>query len=566
MRGGTSKGPYFKLDDLPADRETRDRFLLAAMGSPDVRQIDGLGGADTLTSKVAIVSKSNRPGVDVDYHFAQVDINRPLVDTNPSCGNMLAGVGPFAIEKGFVEANDGRTRVVIFDVNTGAKIEAEIETPGGIVNYEGSQHIDGVPGTAAPVILTFLDIVGAKTGAMFPTGKAMEKIDGVDVSLVDVCMPMMLLRAADVGLTGYEGRSEIDGNKEMLARVEALRLEAGRRMGFGDVSEKVIPKVGLLAPPREHGVISSRYLTPHALHAAHAITGACCVSTACAVEGTVAFELAKMPPENPCTVWIEHPSGMVDVRFEYEGKGTQMKVRVGVVRTARPIMRGRCWCRPVCSSRRADFERRRNRPLSPDFLLTSLVVILLPGTGVIYTLTWGLGQGWRASIWAALGCTLGIVPHMAASIVGLAALLHASTLAFQAIRILGVAYLLYMAWLVLRDSGPLQVPEERGAAATGRIVGNAVSHQHPHPKLSAVLPGVPAPASSPATTARPAIAMLGLAAVFMLMTFVVFVGYGACAAAARAYIMSKPGAMMWMRRAFAGAFFLLGLRLALTSH
>ena len=203
--------------------------------------------------------------------------------------------------------------------------------------------------------------------------------------------------------------------------------------------------------------------------------------------------------------------------------------------------------------------------MSPDFLLTSLVVILLPGTGVIYTLTWGLGQGWRASIWAALGCTLGIVPHMAASIVGLAALLHASTLAFQAIRILGVAYLLYMAWLVLRDSGPLQVPEERGAAATGRIVGNGFLINILNPKLSLFFLAF-LPQFVPATTARPAIAMLGLAAVFMLMTFVVFVGYGACAAAARAYIMSKPGAMMWMRRAFAGAFFLLGLRLALTSH
>ncbi|MGE0630043.1 MAG: 4-oxalomesaconate tautomerase [Hyphomicrobiaceae bacterium] len=341
MRGGTSKGPFFRADDLPAEREIRDSVLLAAMGSPDIRQIDGLGGADTLTSKVAIVSKSTRPGVDVDYHFAQVDINRPLVDTNPSCGNMLSGVGPFAIESGMIKPVDGKTRIVIYDVNTSSKIEAEIDTPGGVVNYTGGDaRIDGVPGTAAPVILTFMDIVGAKTGAMFPTGKAMEKIDGIDVSLVDVCMPMMLLRASDVGLTGYEGRKEIDGNKDLLARIEKLRLEAGRRMGFGDVSEKVIPKVGLMAPPRETGTISSRYLTPHSLHAAHAITGACCVSTACAVDGTVAYDLARMPAGNPCTVWIEHPSGMVDIRFEREGAGTQMKVRVGVVRTARPIMRG----------------------------------------------------------------------------------------------------------------------------------------------------------------------------------------------------------------------------------
>lgn len=340
MRGGTSKGPYFKADDLPRDIAVRDRFLLAAMGSPDLRQIDGLGGADTLTSKVAVVSRSTRPGVDVDYLFCQVDITRPLVDTNPSCGNMLSGVGPFAIESGLVAAKDGRTEVVIFDCNTSSRIKAIVETPGGEVNYEGDARIDGVPGTAAPVILNFMDIVGSKTGRMLPTGHAMEKIDGIDVSLVDVCMPMMLLRARDVGLTGYEGRKEIDGNKEVLARIEGLRLEAGRRMTFGDVSDKVIPKVGLLAPPRETGAISSRYLTPHALHAAHAVTGACCVATACALEGSVAHELVRMPAGNPRTVWIEHPTGMVDVLLETKGSGPTMDVTAGILRTARPIMRG----------------------------------------------------------------------------------------------------------------------------------------------------------------------------------------------------------------------------------
>jgi 2-methylaconitate cis-trans-isomerase PrpF len=311
------------------------------MGSPDVRQIDGLGGADTLTSKVAVVGRSARPGVDVDYHFCQVDITKPLVDTNPSCGNMLAGVGPFAIETGLVKAKDGHTRVVIFDVNTQSKIEAVIETPGGEVNYVGDARIDGVPGSAAPVILNFMDIVGAKSGKMLPTAKAIEKIDGIDVSLVDVCMPMMLLRAKDVGLTGYEGRKEIDGNKEVLARIEKLRLEAGRRMTFGDVTDKVIPKVGLLSPPRDpQGSITSRYLTPHALHAAHAVTGGCCVATACAIEGSIAHELVRMPPGNPRTIWIEHPSGMVDIRLETKGSGADMDVICGVLRTARPIMRG----------------------------------------------------------------------------------------------------------------------------------------------------------------------------------------------------------------------------------
>ena len=341
MRGGTSKGPYFKAEDLPSDVASRDRILLAAMGSPDLRQIDGLGGADTLTSKVAIVSKSTRPGVDVDYLFCQVDVSRPIVDTSPSCGNMLSGVGPFAIEMGYVKAQDGVTPVIIYDVNTSSRIEALIQTPGGHVNYSGDAKIDGVPGSAAPVILNFMDIVGSKSGKMLPTGNAMDNSNGVDVSCIDVAMPMIMMRATDFGLTGYEGRKEIDGNKELLARIEAIRLEAGRRMGFGDVSDKVIPKVGLLAPPRDGGAISSRYLTPHALHAAHAVTGACCVATACALEGSVAYEFAKMPPGNPRTVWIEHPTGQVDVRLETEGAGPTLNVlKAGILRTARPIMQG----------------------------------------------------------------------------------------------------------------------------------------------------------------------------------------------------------------------------------
>ena len=341
MRGGTSKGPYFNANDLPATIPERDRVLLAVMGSPDIRQIDGLGGADSLTSKVAIVSKSARDGVDVDYLFAQVDITRAIVDTSPSCGNMLSGVGPFAIETGLVAAQDGATPVVIFDVNTASRIEAVIQTPGGVVNYTGDARIDGVPGAAAPIILNFMDAIGAKTGVMLPTGPVMEKIDGIDVSCLDVCMPMVMMRAADLGLTGYEGRKEIDGNTELLARIEAIRMEAGRRMGFGDVTDMVIPKVGLLSRPRETGAITSRYLTPHKLHAAHAVTGAVCVATACLLEGSVAYDLAVRPGGNPCTIWIEHPSGMVDVRMDTAGSGPTMKVtRAGILRTARPIMRG----------------------------------------------------------------------------------------------------------------------------------------------------------------------------------------------------------------------------------
>ncbi len=341
MRGGTSKGPYFKASDLPADPAQRDRVLLAVMGSPDLRQIDGLGGADTLTSKVAIISKSDRPGVDVEYLFAQVDIPRAIVDTGPSCGNMLSGVGPYAIETGMVQAQDGETSVSIYDVNTQSLMEAVIQTPGGRVKYEGNAAIDGVPGTSAPIILNFLEAVGVKTGKMLPTGHALEEINGIEVSCLDVCMPMVLMRATDLGLTGIEGRAEIDGNKELLARIEAIRMEAGRRMGFGDVSDSVMPKVGLLSPPRGTGCITSRYLTPHKLHQAHAVTGAVCVATACLLEGSVAYPLAVRPEGNPCTIWIEHPTGMVDVRMDYSGSGATLAVRkAGILRTARPIMRG----------------------------------------------------------------------------------------------------------------------------------------------------------------------------------------------------------------------------------
>jgi 4-oxalomesaconate tautomerase len=340
MRGGTSRGPYFRASDLPPDVATRDRVLLAAMGSPDPRQIDGLGGADTLTSKVAIVSKSTRPGVDLDYLFAQVDVGRPIVDTAPSCGNMLAGVAPFGIETGMIPAQDGETHVMIFNVNTEARIEAIVQTPGREVIYTGDARIDGVPGTAAPIVLNFMDVVGSVSGKMLPTGQVRDTIDGIEVTCIDVAMPMIMMRATDFGLIGTENRAEINGNKALFARVEPIRLEAGRRMGFGDVSDKVIPKVGLLSPPRNGGTITSRYLTPHALHAAHAVTGAVCVATACALEGSIAFELAKPDNANPRTILIEHPSGVVDVLLTTKGKGPDMEVVAGTLRTARPIMKG----------------------------------------------------------------------------------------------------------------------------------------------------------------------------------------------------------------------------------
>ena len=341
MRGGTSKGPYFNSMDLPSDPSERDRILLAVMGSPDLRQIDGLGGADSLTSKAAIVSRSTRPNVDLDYRFCQVGITKPIVDTSPPCGNMLSGVAPFAIETGMIEAREGTTSVIIYDLNISSRIEAIVETPGGVVNYAGSATIDGVPGAAAPIFLNYMDVVGSKTGLMLPTGKPIETIEGIEVSCLDVAMPMMLIRAEDLGLTGYEGRGEIDGNHDLLARIEKMRLEAGRRMTLGDVTDRVIPKVGILSKPRHGGTITSRYLTPHKLHSAHAVTGAICLSSACLLKGSVAQGLATAPAGSPADIRIEHPSGHLDLRLETSGEGLAIQIiRAGVMRTARPIMQG----------------------------------------------------------------------------------------------------------------------------------------------------------------------------------------------------------------------------------
>lgn len=341
MRGGTSKGPYFKRSDLPSDADMRDRVLLAAMGSPDVRQIDGLGGADTLTSKVAIVGPSDREGVDVDYKFAQVSVDKAVVDTNPSCGNMLSGVGPFALETGMVQRRPGETRVVIYDENTGSRIEAIVQTDTDGVVYHGDARIDGVPGTAAPVKLNFMDIVGSKTGALLPTGKLRDTIEGVEVTLIDVSVPMMIFRAADLGKTGYETAEELNADPDFFARMEAMRLEAGRRMGLGDVTGKVIPKTAMLATPKAGGTISARYFVPHKAHAAFAVTGGLCVASCAMLEGSVSDGLAERPSGHERIVVIEHPTGLLEIALTTrESENGLDVVSGGLLRTARKLMAG----------------------------------------------------------------------------------------------------------------------------------------------------------------------------------------------------------------------------------
>ena len=341
MRGGTSRGPYFRRGDLPGDEATLARVLVAAMGAGSGLQVDGIGGGQPTTSKVAMLGPSDDAWAEVDYFFAQVHAERAEVDFAPSCGNILAGVGPAALELGLVEATGEETRVRIRNVNTGARIEAVVQTPGGAVTYEGEARIDGVPGTAAPVILNFRDVVGSKTGALFPTGEARQVIGGVEVTCIDVAMPMVIARADAFGVTGYEDREALDANGALFAAIERVRIEAGAAMGLGDVSSSVVPKFGLLATPREGGAVAARYFMPWKTHPSFAVTGAVCTASCLAAPGTVAEGVAVLPDARPMPLAIEHPSGRIDVQLDATRTENGLDLRsAGLLRTARRIMRG----------------------------------------------------------------------------------------------------------------------------------------------------------------------------------------------------------------------------------
>ena len=338
MRGGTSKGGYFLKDDLPSDTRARDAFLLRAMGSPDPRQIDGMGGADPLTSKVGVVSKSERPGVDVDYLFLQVFVDQPIVTDAQNCGNILAGIGPFAIERGLVTAADGQTRVAIFMENTGQVAVATVETPGGKVRYDGDAAISGVPGTAAPIPLAFRDTAGSSCGALLPTGNGVDIIDGIRCTLIDNGMPCVVMAASDVGITGYEDRETLDADDAMKAKVEAIRLQAGPMMNLGDVTEKSVPKMMLVAAPREGGAVAVRSLIPHRVHASIGVLGAVSVATACLIEGSPAAGVALVPQGLGKTLGVEHPTGVTECVVRVDANGAP--VEAGMLRTARKLMDG----------------------------------------------------------------------------------------------------------------------------------------------------------------------------------------------------------------------------------
>jgi 4-oxalomesaconate tautomerase len=341
FRGGTSRGPYFRREDLPEDRETLARVLVAVLGSGQKLNIDGIGGGAAVTTKVAMLSVSQTEGCDIDYFFAQVGVEDGLVDFKPTCGNILSGVGPAAIEMGLIAPQGDVTRVKIHSVNTGAKVEAVVSTPEGAVCYDGTAAIDGVPGTAAPVFLNFMDVVGSATGALLPTGNLRDVIDGIEVTCMDVAMPVVIARARDFGLTGTETAAELDENRAFYARMEPIRRAAGVLMGMGDVAQSVTPKFALLSEPRNGGTVTARYFMPKNCHPTMAVTGAQCLASAVLTPGTVAEGLFSPPQGQPALVLIEHPSGVMDVTVDYSTGAAGFQLHsAGLLRTARLLARG----------------------------------------------------------------------------------------------------------------------------------------------------------------------------------------------------------------------------------
>lgn len=337
IRGGSSKGVYFRKQDLPEDSAERDQVLLTAIGR-DARQIDGLGGGNPLTSKVGIVSPSDQDDCDVDYLFVQVVVGENRVDTTPNCGNILAGIGAFAIESGMVAIQSETTTLRVNMLNSGNRCELTVQTPGGQVRYDGDARIDGVLGTAAPVICNYLDTAGSACGSLLPTGNVLDEVDGVPLTCIDNGMPVVVLRAADFGKTGYESCEELSQDKAFRQRLEAIRLQVGPLMNLGDVSNKVVPKMSLIAAPQQGGHVATRTFIPHNCHAAIGVLGAVSVATACILPGSVAEGIAVIPSGNTKAMSVEHPSGEFSVELQLDKQG--QVISAGLLRTARLLSRG----------------------------------------------------------------------------------------------------------------------------------------------------------------------------------------------------------------------------------
>ena len=343
MRGGSSKGLFFLARDLPDDVPARDRLLLAAMGSPDVRQIDGMGGGNDLSSKVVIVAPSRTPGADVDYLFAQVSVARDLVDVLPNSGNMLAGVAPFAIERGLVKASTPTTRVRILNINSGKRVEAVVHTPGGQVSYTGPFRLDGVPGTSAPIALHFIEPAGTRTGRLLPTGNAQDRIAGLPVTCIDFAIPIVFVKAASLGKSGHESRRELDEDAPFLHRLEEIRTAAARLMGLDPAPYLGVPKIAVIAAPRHGGNIASRYFVPSSCHPVHAATGALALAAACHTPDTVAEELVELDEDSANRIVIEHPSGTMACEIQVSAHpltGVPVITGGSLLTSARPLLSG----------------------------------------------------------------------------------------------------------------------------------------------------------------------------------------------------------------------------------
>lgn len=339
MRGGTSKGAVFLREDLPEDLAARDALLLDLMGSPDPRQIDGLGGGDPLTSKVAILSLSSRDDADVDYLFLQVFVDQPLVSDAQACGNILAAVGPASIELGLVPAQEGTTDLRIHMVNTGEIAQAAVQTPNRKVSYSGGADIDGVPGQHAPVALFFDNLAGSMTGALLPTGAPQDEINGLPCTLIDNGMPCVVMRATDFGITGHEAPAELEADSALGARIEAIRLAAGPLMNLGDVSKKSVPKMVLASEPLDGGLVMTRSWIPHRVHKSLGVFAAVTVATAALIKDSAIAGLASSVGPDQTRFAIEHPAGKAEVLLRRDAEGNL--VSCGVTRTARKIMEGR---------------------------------------------------------------------------------------------------------------------------------------------------------------------------------------------------------------------------------
>ncbi|RDL45737.1 4-oxalomesaconate tautomerase [Marinomonas piezotolerans] len=338
MRGGTSKGAYFVADALPSDESDRDAFLLRVMGSPDNRQIDGMGGADPLASKVAVVSSSDREDADVEYLFLQVFVDQAIVTDAQNCGNILAGVGPFAIERGLVDAVEGETDVRIFMRNTGQIAVAKVQVKDGEVVYEGDARIDGVPGYSAPVPITFKDTAGSSCGALLPTGNVVDVVDGIELTLIDNGMPCVVMRASDLGIQGTESREELEANEALRAKLESIRLQVGPMMNLGDVTEKSVPKMTMVSEPTAGGAISTRTFIPHRCHASIGVLGAVSVATAAVLHGAPANALVSYEDSSRMTLDVEHPTGRMTVVLDKDESGNI--ATAALLRTARKLFDG----------------------------------------------------------------------------------------------------------------------------------------------------------------------------------------------------------------------------------